>query len=101
MSEDIKSDVTEEITESNAYEKSLDLIKESMKSVIAEFIINLKDGSTHIAYITKFEVGKDYALIYEFCTPSEDRKAEIGECVEDIFKKMIDEKMNDIKILSF
>lgn len=92
------------MNENQLVDKSIDLVKEAMKSVKAEFLIILEDGSSHIVYITKSEI-IDNKIIYECCTPSKDRAEELNPHIENIFKKMMESMSepdpNDTKLLSF
>lgn len=92
------------MNENQLVNKSIDLVKEAMKDVKAEFLIVLEDGSSHIVYITKFEI-VDNKIIYECCTPSKDRTEELSPHIENIFKKMMESMSepdpNDTKLLSF
>lgn len=78
------------------YDKSLDMIKEAMKTVIAEFVIKLEDGSSHIVYITRFEI-IDNKITYDFCTPSIDRAGELEPHVRKIFEKQVESMIAEIK----
>lgn len=92
------------MNEQSENDKSLDLIQKAMKDVKAEFLITLEDESTHIVYITKFEI-VDNKVIYDACTPSVDRFEELGPHIETIFKKIMNDMTEttskNTKLLSF
>ncbi|ADG59986.1 head vertex assembly chaperone [Acinetobacter phage Acj9] len=63
------------------FNKSFDIVKESMKDVKQEILITLEDGSNHIVYLHDAKLsGKE--LTVDFSTFDEDRKPEIGEAVK-------------------
>lgn len=77
-------------------DKSVELIQEAMKTVIAEFVINLpgdnpNEVSPHLVFIHSFDMDKTGKIIYDFSTPSEDMKEELRPHIETIFQKMLDD----------
>lgn len=74
------------------YEKSLGLVREAMKEVIQEILIELPDGTAHIVYIMglKFSDNRGQVEI-DFNTPSEDRKDELYAHVENCVKIQLQE----------
>lgn len=77
------------------YEKSLGVVREAMKEVIQEILIELPDGTAHIVYIMGLKFSDRNEVEIDFNTPSEDRKdelyAHVENCVriqlQDYFKK--------------
>lgn len=63
------------------FNKSFDIVKESMKDVKQEMLITLEDGSDHIVYLHDAEI-TDKQLSIDFSTFDETRKDEIGEAVK-------------------
>lgn len=81
---------------SGIYERSLEIIKESMGHVVQEILINLEDGSAHMVYVTKIDISPKGEVSVEFGTPSETRKAELAEHVEKCVIMQIQEELNKI-----
>lgn len=86
-----------------AFDKSLDIIKESMKGVIQEILLTLPDGTAHMVYITGLKMSdtvKDEVEV-SFNTPSTDRKAELYEHVENCVKIQLEQQFKEIKKKKF
>lgn len=78
-------------------DKSLDIIQEAMKSVIAEFVLTLEDGSSHIVYIHDFSFDDDGKIEYSFSTLSKSRKDELVPHIEKIFEELAKQRQPELK----
>lgn len=85
------------MSEQNYADKSVEIIKDAMKNVLAEFVIKLEDDSQHMVYITHFEIQRSGKIDYSFATLSEDRKNELVPHIETIFKQMLNESKKETK----
>ncbi|EQA7786783.1 hypothetical protein ACX818_001377 [Acinetobacter baumannii] len=87
------------------FNKSFDIIKESMKDVKQEILIKLKDGTDHIVYLHDCIIDNNGKMVVDFSTLSEDRKVEIGEaveaCMQAQFTESLSRKSKRKKILAF
>lgn len=80
------------------YEKSLDIIKQSMGSVMQEILLTLPDGSSHMVYVTKIDISPKGQVTVDFGTPSEERKCELAEHVEKCVTMQINEALKEINM---
>lgn len=80
------------------YEKSLDIIKQSMGSVMQEILLTLPDGSNHMVYVTKIDISPKGQVTVDFGTPSEERKGELAEHVEKCVTMQINEALKEINM---
>lgn len=92
----VETTIEVEKPEDRLFNKSFDIVKESMKDVIQEMVITLEDSSAHIVYIQSINFDNS-KLTVEFSTLSEDRKEELGPHVENCIKIQINEIMNSSK----
>lgn len=70
------------------FKKSHDIIKEAMKSVIQEIVIQLEDGTSHLVYLHSLDINNNEVTI-EFSTPSESMKDVLYPHVEACVKSQI------------
>lgn len=80
------------------YEKSLDIIKQSMGSVMQEILLTLPDGSSHLVYVTKIDISPKGQVTVDFGTPYEERKGELAEHVEKCVTMQINEALKEINM---
>ncbi|QUL77716.1 head vertex assembly chaperone [Yersinia phage vB_YenM_P8] len=80
------------------YEKSLEIIRQSMGTVRQEILLSLPDGSNHIVYVTGIKIEPSGKVSVDFGTPSEDRKAELAVHVEKCVTMQIQDEIDKIKM---
>ena len=80
------------------YEKSLDIIKQSMGRVIQEMLITLPDGTPHMVYITKINIDPKGKVEVDFGTPSEERKDELILHVEKCITMQINDALQEMNM---
>lgn len=73
------------------YEKSLGVVRDAMKDVIQEILIELPDGTAHIVYIMGLKFSDKNQIEVDFNTPSEDRKDELYVHVEKCVRIQLQE----------
>lgn len=78
------------------YEKSLEIIRESMGSVKQEILLTLPDGSSHIVYVMKIDISPKGEVAVDFGTPSEDRKNELADHVVKCVTMQIQDAFNEL-----
>lgn len=77
------------------YEKSLSLVKEAMKNVKQEILITLPDKTNHICYVMNVHIKPNGECTVDFSTPTESRKAELAEHVENCIKIQIEQVLKN------
>lgn len=91
-------DSNEEPSGSSAYfEKSLEIIRESMGRVKQEILLTLPDGTPHMVYVTDIKISPKGEVQAEFATPSEDRKNELAEHVVKCVTMQIQQAFDELK----
>lgn len=79
------------------FQRSLEIIKESMGSVKQEILLTLPDKTNHIVYVTRIDISPKGQVTVDFGTPSEERKAELAEHVEKCVTMQIQQLFDEIK----
>lgn len=79
------------------YEKSLEIIRESMGSVKQEILLTLPDGSPHMVYVTKVDISAKGEVTVDFGTPSEDRKNELADHVVKCVTMQLQAAFDELK----
>ena len=82
-------------SEKQIFDQSLSLIKESMKDVKQEMLIDLGNNDCHIVYINSVEISPKGKIFVDWNTPSTERKAELAAHVEKCIKIQVDELLKE------
>lgn len=77
-------------------DESINVIKKSMETVLAEMNIILEDGTSHIVYITSFQITNN-KFEYEFSTIDGSKKEVLIPHIENAFKNLLEQYEDEIQ----